>query len=331
MSKQARLAPLPFDEKEAFAIARRDVWSRVGTFCYPTHPKVAEDIMDFEVWADLPRLRVDPVSGAPAGAQYFRFKEIGHVRVKLVNGEIESSVSWRTARQSIRDHLEAVETSVEKALLSNAASRFSELAFAEHMHTPIIDMLSGIIVDGRVDPRQWEREPTEPEGGSRFADYVGMLEKADLVRREGDIIRPGNVLIGLQDQGGTPVELLRGSMSHFFQTGVGQIESIRKVIGPHLRLASHVYEYALEWGENESLTPKSLEAYMQDRYPREPRKLIQAARYLLQLARIKILRLTEIGGATVVSPEPDLFDSVSRSSGLLMPFRSALVGRSAAT
>ncbi len=325
MPRQERLAPLPFDEQEAFIIAQRDIWERVGTFCYPALPKTLGDTIDFQVWADIPRIKVDPVSGNPTGAQYLRFKELAHAVVRLSNGQIESSVSWRVARQSIRERLDAVETSVEKALLRSAASKFSELSFAEHMHTPIIDILSGLILDGRIKIADWQRYSGEDETQSRFLDYVAMLAAADLVKTEGDLIRPGNVLVGIQDQAGDPVEVLRGSMSHFFEDGVERIESIRKVVGPHLRIASRVYENALEWGEQAGLTPEYLEGYMHDRYPREPRRPLQVARYLIQLVRIHILRFREADGATTVIPEPDILTGVSTSAGLLAPFRSALV------
>lgn len=325
--KQDKLQPFSFSENEAFIRAQRDLWERVGSFCYPTRPKTTGDVIEFEVWADLPRVRLDPVSSKPTGALFYRFTDVGRVQVSAEKGSIRTSIGWREARKTIRERLETVEGSVEEAILRSGADKFSTLPFSEHMHTPLVDILSNLIYDERINTVAWTGNLPQDEDELKFTDYVDLLSRAELVRQEGTYLVPGNILLGLIEKNPEAPKLLRQALSHFFK--VQDIENARRVIGPQLKLASKIYEAALEWGPDAGYDPATLRTAFVQAYNGQTKKILQFPRYLLQLEQIGIVRTVEEHGARVVRVQPDLFEHVRQSEKTLQPFRKALVSKRA--
>jgi hypothetical protein len=300
----------------------------VGTFCYPTRPKSVKDTLEFEVWADLPRVKIDPVSGKPSGALFYRFKDVGRVLVSVENGAIRSSVGWRETRTIIREKLDKVEKSVEEAILRTGADQFSRLPFSEHMHTPLVDILSNLVYKERIDLSHWTQHLPLDEDELKFSDYVGLLEKADLVRTEAGTIVPGNVLLSLLEKTGNPPELVRHALSHFFK--VEDVDSARRVIGPQLRLASKIYEAALEWGPENGYDADTLQQVFVESYSNQRKKVLQFPRYLLQLEQIGLVHTVEERGARIVKVEAKTFRAIERNEDWLKPFRRAVVRETAA-
>lgn len=323
------VTPFPFDENEAFSLAQRELLEKVGSFCYPHNPRTLANLMEFEVNADIPQVHLNPVSGVPEKVLYYRFPRIGTVRVRLDRGTIETSTGWREAKRNIREGLEAVATSVEKAILEKGAARFSELPFAEHMHTPLVDILTYMAYYSRLDFDEWRRRLPQEAHELKFEEYVELLESVNLARREGPHLLPGNVMVGIMEQEDRAPDILRAALRHFFREGVENIESVRRVIGPQLRLASKIYEAALEWGPDVHLDPEVIRVAFQASYMSDARKELQYPRYLMQLERVDVIRVSATGGAQTIQVDPELFDDVKSTGELLEPFRRALVNQAA--
>jgi hypothetical protein len=319
------VVPFPFDENEAFALAQRDLWEKVGNFCYPDNPRTTENIMEFDVNADIPHVFVNPASGIPEKVKYLRFPRVGKVRVRLDRGTIEASTGWREARGKIREAIEAVETSVEKAVLQKGAARFSELPFAEHMHTPLVDILSHLVYYDRLETEHWKTNLRQEADELKFTDYVQLLESVDLVRTDGPHVLPGNILVGIMERCDNAPEMLRASLKHFFMRGVDNINSVRRVIGPQLRLSSKIYEAALEWGPDQGLDREAVRVAFQASYPSDSKKALQFPRYLMQLERVGVVTVATAGGGQRIHVEPTLYEEVAGTGTLLEPFRKALV------
>lgn len=325
MSDPLKLDSTPFSEAEAFAKAQRDVWARVGNFCYPVKPRTTDEITEFQIWADIPRIYTDPVNGLPRDVHFFRFKKVGYVRVSLRRGTIEATLNWMEARQRIREQMDDVETSVEKALLKTCAAKFSELPFAEHMHTPIVDILSTLIYDRQLDFSYWADRFPEDEEGVKLREYVSSLERAELVRVEGTHVYPGNFFLSLERRDLAPPQFLRAALSQYFESGINQIESIRRVIGPQLRIASKIYETGLEWGVDAGLTRDEITTFVrQQAYTGDRRKELQVPRYLIQLQQLDLVTVERKEGAEVFRGTPTIFDKVRGLERILAPFRRAL-------
>lgn len=327
MSRSRKIDIPPFTEGDAFRVAQRDIWSRVGSFCYPAFPKTAPEsaVTEFQVWADIPRIYSNPLTGQPEDTHFFRFKDIGKVQVSLYRGSLVASVTWMEAKRALRERMDEVDMSVEKALLKTSASAFSELPLAEHMHTPLLDILSALIFERQIDLAYWsERMPTDEEG-TKLSVYVSSLETAQLARKEGHHVYPGNVFLALQDRGLDPAQLLRASLRAFFESGIDQIESIRRVIGPQLRIASRVYEAGLEWGQDKGLTRDEITAFIsREAYPSDSRKELQVPRYIVQLEAIGLIRGVRSGGAETFQGMPGTYKEVLGLRRILAPFQRAL-------
>lgn len=322
---QKTVTPFPFDENEAFVLAQRDLWEKVGNFCYPNNPKTAGNVMEFEVNADIPQIMVNPVSGIPSKVMYFRFPKVGSVRVRLDRGTIEASTGWREAKQHIREAIEAVETSVEKAVLEKGAAKFSELPFAEHMHTPLVDILSHLVYYDRLEMEEWKNNLRQETDELKFSEYVQLLESVDLVRRDGPHLLPGNTLMGIMERSDHAPEMLRYALKHFFTRGVENIQSVRRVIGPQLRLSSKIYGAALEWGPEQGLDREAVRVAFQASYPSDAKKGLQFPRYLMQLERVGVIQVETKEGGQRIMVEPGLFAEVASTGSMLDPFRKALV------
>lgn len=330
MSASGKIDIPPFTEADAFRVAQKDIWARVGSFCYPARPRTDPQgaVTEFEVWADIPRIYSDPLTGVPVDTHYFRFKGIGRVQVSLYKGTPTASVTWMEARRALKERMEEVDISVEKALLKTSASAFSELPLAEHMHTPLLDILSALIFDRTIDLDYWSERMPPDEEETKLSVYVASLETAQLARREGHHVVPGNVFLALQERDLTSSELLRASLRAFFESGIDQIESIRRVIGPQLRIASRVYETGLEWGPDKGLTRREITAFVsREAYPNDTRKELQVPRYLVQLEDIGLVRQVASSGAEIFKGVPETYNNIRGLKRILLPFRRALSPR----
>jgi hypothetical protein len=116
------------------------------------------------------------------------------------------------------------------------------------MHTPLLDILSWLLVNDTINISV-DFEQINEEESKKYQQNIDILVKYGLAQVDGEIVTPGNYLIEIESRGKNYHEKLSKAISFFFEKGYEEIESINQVIGPYLTLLSICYERSFEYGK----------------------------------------------------------------------------------
>lgn len=266
----------------------------------------------------LPKVIFDEERQRPVDVKYMSSETIGHIRVDAVTGEVERP-HLNQIESNIRRERQVVEDAVQKALVRSSAAKFSKLPFPEHRYTPILDILSHIILEGPITEEQFEE--FNAVGEQKYRDYVEMLEDVDLVRSRENQIEADNVLIGLQANETAPPKLLNGALAHFFEAGADNIDTIREILGPHLILSSFYYQTSLVEGGDPEISEEAFEEVLERHYHGNDlvEKQFKLSRYLIQLEDVGLLESSTDIERPTWSGKPMVRENLLREDEMLSP------------
>lgn len=319
---QRTLCDMPVSEEDARKFAYDVIRSELGSIPYPGKPRLDEGIWVVPITARYPRVLSDVARDIPEKVRFMNFEDIGEIKIDANKGELIYRPKYYEISNTIKENLERVRTTVEMALVKVGANRFAKLPFPEHMHTPIVDILSWILINDKIDISE-DLSSIGIDDKEKYIQNIGLLETAGLVRRSGNLIIPDNNLVEIETTYQTFPEQISNSMSFFFEKGYAFIESVKQVLGPHLTITGFCYETALEHGSLVPISYGAIDRMIADVYRQEVKRF-KLPRYLIQLESVGLLEETTISGKTVWKGKEDIFDRIQGEEEILQPVRKFL-------
>lgn len=310
-------------EKEAREKAQETLAFEIGNLPRLGALEVTEMEYIFPLEIRLPRVIFDKEREEPVEVKFMSSESLGEIHVDAATGKVERPHIHEIESQ-IRRQRKQVEDAVQKALVRSSAKKFSRLPFPEHRYTPILDILSHLIIEGPITVQELDEMTAVDE--QKYRDYVDMLAKVDLVRWKDDRIEADNVLIGLQAEESDPPKLLNAAMAHFFEKGAEHIGTIREILGPHLLLSGHYYRRAIELDNMPRMKEREFDEVMSWNYSGNDRvqKRFKLSRYLIQLEDVELLESENGMGPRRWFGTNEVKDDVLRENELLEPISEVI-------
>jgi hypothetical protein len=321
---QNQLVDLPVDERSAEKIAYTWIRSTIGNIPHVGTPVKKGEIWNVPVHVNYPRIFKDITTERPQKLRFMSFKNIGEVKIDAIKGLIVDKPTFYQVQHKISENLTLVQKTVQKALVKVGANYFAELPFPSHMHTPLLDVLSWLLVNDRIDVSV-DFEQINEEERKKYQQNIDILMKYGLVEIEGNIITPGNYLIEIESRGKNYHERLSKALSFFFERGYEEIDSIYQVVGPYLTLSSICYERSFEYGGVLPQDYFEIESIFMETYRAEIKR-IKLPRYLVQLEAVNILESKTIGGKISWSANENLFNKMCLERDILEPIAGLIEG-----
>ncbi|UTF53267.1 hypothetical protein [Natronosalvus rutilus] len=271
----------------------------------------------------LPRVIFDQERDKPVDVKFMKAEPIGEIAVDAASGEVSRS-HLHEIESEIRRQKKKVEDTVQKALVRSSAKKFSQLPFPEHRYTPILDVLSHLIIEGPITAQELAEMSSVDE--QKYRDYVDILADVDLVRWENDQVEADNILIEILAQPHSPPEHLNAAMAHFFKKGAEHIGTIREILGPHLLLSGHYYYSALGQSEMPRMGEHEFDDVMKWNYSGNNRKQkrFKLPRYLIQLEDVGLLESKDGTGPRSWTGKDDVQRNLLRQDDLLAPITEVI-------
>lgn len=319
---QRILADMPVSEKDAHKFAYDIIRTELGSTPYPGKPELEDETWIVPIHVRYPRILSDEAGEAPEKARFMNFENVGVIKIDANKGSLVDRSSYYEVRSAIQEQLDRVRTTVEMALVKVGANKFAHLPFPEHMHTPIVDILSWVLINDKIDIFK-DLSLVSVVDKEKYLQHITVLESTGLVRKSGDLIIPDNSLVEIERRYKMLSEKISHAMAFFFEKGYTYIDSIKQVLGPHLTITGFCYEMALEYGEVRHLDYKSIERMVLQRYRQEVKR-IKLPRYLIQLESVGLLRETKVAGKSVWSGRKSIFEEIQGEEEILQPIRKFL-------
>ncbi len=311
---QQRLKDLPLTKRDAEQLAEEFVLEQIGST--PAIGAIRETdssfVIDIEV--SYPRVIMDEATGEPRKTRFIELGKIGELVIDKFKGQVIDRPRYYDVQNAIREKMNFISESVEKALVRVAADQFSLLPFAVHLHTPVIDVLSWLLLRGSLQLHDLDIVPAEP--AQKLISTLQPLEQVRLIDIRGETVVPGPILIGIEERFERTDKQLSAALAHYFREGYHFIDSIRQVLGPHLTLSSIMYERAVESEEPILLSLQQIEKDFNTFYRAE--RLLKLPRYLVQLEAIGVAEKEVRSGTTMWRGLPALYQNL-RNEELLEP------------
>jgi hypothetical protein len=307
-SVQSRIGDLPISKRDAENIVMDYVMENIGNIPHVGDIFEVGDNFVVPIEVAYPRIITDEITNEPKKARFMNIGVVGKFVINRNKGNILDKPRFYDVQGAIKEKLEFVRGQVEKALVKIGADKFSLLPFPTHMHTPITDILSWLLVKDKLKVDDLEYLGADIQ--NKYVANIEALEKLGLIECSIDTILPGNILIGIESEyrnQGMNIQLHK-ALAYFFREGFEFIDSIRQVLGPHLTLSSIFYERSMESDELISLTFESIERDFFEYYKGEKR--IKVPRYLIQLEGINLIEQRIEGGNVVWSGKEDIFNAL---------------------
>jgi len=319
---QRLLCDIPVSEKDAKKFAYDIIREELGSIPYPDKPKLKEGVWIVPITARYPRVLSDEIREVPEKVRFMNFENVGEIRIDANKGELLFRPGYYEVSNAIKENLEKVRTTVEMALVKVGANRFAQLPFPEHIHTPIVDILSWILINDNLDMSQ-DLSLIGVDNRDKYLQNINLLESVGLLRKSGNLIIPDNNLVEIETKYKNLTEKISNSIAFFFEKGYTQIESIKQVLGPHLTITAFCYERALEYGDLLSINYETIDRMMLGLYRQEVKR-IKLPRYLIQLESIGLLEETTISGKVLWRGKEEIFRRMQSEEEILQPIRNFL-------
>lgn len=297
-------------EHEARQKAEIERREKLGNIPRLGEGSVEEDEYVYPIITRYPQVVLDEEGEEVIDVRYLSERNVGEIRVNN-EGEIDHRPDVWDVRRKIEAQKQHMEDAVQKALVSSTAQRFSQIPFAEMQYTPLLDILSKLIVEGRI--LQVDLDQLNIKDQERYRKYAEKLEEVGLVQLDEDELRPGDILIGITTRDSfeeetearverqSDPEMLNAALAHFFEAGADDIDSIREILGPHLHLSGHYYSRAIQIPEMPKIRESELRDALRSEYTpqKAEERIFKMPRYLIQLEEIGMLESTRAAGERV--------------------------------
>lgn len=320
---QRILADMPVSEKDARKFAYDIIRSELGSTPYPGKPRLEDRTWIVPIHVKYPRILSDEAGEIPEKARFMNFENVGVIKIDASKGNMVDRSSYYEVRSAIREQLDQVRTTVEMALVKVGANRFAHLPFPEHMHTPIVDILSWVLINDKIDVSE-DLSQVSVVDREKYLQHIEVLGSTGLVRKSGNLIIPDNSLLEIERRYKTLSEKISHAIAFFFEKGYTFINSIKQVLGPHLTITGFCYEMALEYGEVRHIDYMSIERMVLQKYGQEVKR-IKLPRYLIQLESVGLLKEAKVAGKSVWSGKRSIFEEIQGEEEILQPIRKFLL------
>jgi len=308
---------MPLSERDAKKYAYNIIRSEIGSIPYPGKPQLEDGFWIVPIMARYPRVLSDMIREVPKKVRFMNFENVGEIRIDANKGELLYRPRYYDVSNAIKEKLDTVKTTVEMALVKVGANRFAKLPFPEHMHTPIVDILSWILINDKMDVSE-DLSLIGIVDRDKYIQNIHLLESMGLIRKSGDIILPANNLVEIDTKYKTFPEKISGSIAFFFEKGYTFIESIKQVLGPHLTITGFCYEKSLEYGDTTPINYETIDRMIVDIYRQEVKRF-KLPRYLIQLESVGLLEESTISGKIVWKGKEDIFKRIQGEEEILQP------------
>lgn len=284
-------------EREARQKAEETLAFDIGNLPHLGEVQTEEEEFVFPLEIRYPRVIFDEEGEEPIEVKFMSLENLGEIRVDAETGEVERP-HLPDIEAKIRNRKREIENAVQRALVRAEAQKFSQLPFPEHRYTPILDILSHLLVEGPIESD--ELEEIGAVGEEKYREYAGLLSDVGLVRWENDSIEGDDYLIELKTRGLSLPEQLNAAMAHFFEHGAERIEAIREILGPHLILSGYYYRRAIELANLPKVDEDEFDEVLDYNYYGKDRreKRFKLSRYLIQLEQVGLLESQNGTGPT---------------------------------
>jgi hypothetical protein len=320
---QEPLYNLPLNEKDALRKAHMIIREYFGTIPSPGKPIFQDKIWKIPINVRYPRV-LYKIDNLPKKVRFMNFGKVGEISMNSETGELIDKPWFYDVQNEIRKNLDNVSIAVEQALVKSEANLFSKIPFPSHMKTPILDILSWMILRDRMDLTTLEFESFDEDTRQKYLRNISELEETGLLHISENIVEPGPILIEIEARRDIPESKKLGSaLAVFFERGYGFIESVRQVLGPHLIICSFCYQISLEQDEVVPLSYETINSIYSGFYPYETQK-IKLPRYLLQLEQVELLGCDTISGNQVWMSKEPILTRIKQEEEILEPLFNVL-------
>lgn len=314
-------ADTPLEREAARDRAMRWIRMKLGQSPYVSSLESDDDVWRVSVSVRHPKVMFNEATGTPRHPVFYQFNDIAELQINRLTGEIEEAPDFYTVQGRIQEGIEEIHTSVERALTKAAAGPFSRLPFGEHFHTPLLDIFSWLLFNEYLDlsPDSLDDLFEEPSKAER---YIELLADLDLVRYQTEeTVEPDNDLVEIfGSSSAADHEKVQKALSVFFARGFEDVDSVRQVLGPYLRLSRIIFEDSLELGEVTPVPYGAVHARMTSDYQGKKKKF-KIPRYLVQMEEIGIIEVTSSADQKAFRPAEKWFKAVSEEQTLLDPLK----------
>jgi len=303
-------------EKRAFEF----IQSRYGNIPYPGKPVPEGKIWNIPIYVRYPRILFDEQKKVPRKVRFLKQKKVGEIHISLENGKLLKYPRYYDLKSRLTSYLENIRITVEKALVKVGAENFSKLPFPVHRHTPIVDILSWLLVEDRFDLNV-DMENLSEIDKEKYLRHIDALYRVGLIDIENNIVFPGNYLIEIESSGGNLSDKLSNALTVFFSRGYELIDSVRAVLGSHLIICGILYEASLQYDETVILSTNSVEQAFFDlpEYRIEKTRRLKIPRYLAQLESVKLIEDDTLDGNIVWYANKEILKNLASEEELIYP------------
>lgn len=308
----------PIDEERARVRAQKELAHEIGNLPYLEEVEYDGSEYIFPLYIRLPRVIFDQDRNKPTGVKFMSSRQIGEIRVDAESGEL-TRTRLHDMKSNIRKQKKVIEDSVQKALVRSSARRFSKLPFPELRYTPILDILSHLLLEGSLSEDELENLSSQYE--QNYRDYIDTLIDAGLARTVNNHLEADDILIEICAQEERPPSQLNAAMAHFFEDRADDIMAIRQILGPYLTIAGYYYLQVLESGSMPAIAEEEFSDQLDKVYrgsDRE-RKKFKMAHYLIQLEDVGLLESNTDAGPRTWTGNEDVWEGILRQQDLLEP------------
>ena len=325
--QQIRIADYSLRKEDIVKIAHEFIREKYGNLPSLGAPSLAEDKWIIPINFKYPRILFDEYSKRPKKVRYMRFDNLGEITIDANKGVIIDKPRYYDLRNDICKNLDMIQMNVQKALVKVGANMFSHLPFSEHMHTPIQDIISYLLIHDTLNIRN-EIDQLTGQEKEKYLKNIDLLTDTGLVRRNEDLLIPDNALIEIEQSEDDISKKLSKALAYFFAQGYENINSIQQVLGPYLLISGYIYEQSVEYDDFISVPYSEIQLIFQ-RFYGQLIKYFKIPRYLIQLIDVGLIDKKIVNGEYNWLPKESILSMVKDEDELLSPIRNMFVEKAA--
>jgi hypothetical protein len=323
MSPDGRIIVSPLQEEEAFFIAQMYIREQYGTIPSAGTPVINEGIFKVPIEVKYPRVLMDKTTNRPRKVRYMNFENIGEIIIDAYTGDILGKPWYREVKSRIQSNLNYIQDNVQMALIKSAANKFSKLAFSEHMYSPIIDIISNLLLNDEMDITN-EIGAISEKDRERYLKIISSLSEVGLIEQVGNKLKPNNILIGFEMASNDLHEQLSNALAHYLEKEYTDIPNIHQVVGGHLTIAGYIYQQSIEYDDITPINYDEIQRKVRSVY-RQEIKQVKIPRYLIQLNHVDLIDVLNTHGEDFYQPTEAIFEKVNAQEQLISPVRNMFI------
>jgi hypothetical protein len=316
------------DVNEARRLAMEAVRFELGTYLRLDDGEFDENELKytFSIILRSPKLILDEDKKNAVDLRFLDRIEVGKVTVDAQTMDVDYPTP-RQIKRELEKYEDELNAAIQKALVRASGSNLSHLPFPENQYAPLQDMLSEVILNGKIATDDIEMMDSY-EDGEKYMKYIDSLVELDLLKRGDDVFRSGDVLNTIQNKGKfegheleTHQDELNAALGRYFEHNVGEFEMIKRTLGPYLAIAGFYYRRALELDELPVIKEQELRDGIKTEYSGRERqkKLFKMSRYLVQLEDVGVLKSVYQGGERYWAGDDNTFKRLRDTAEQLGP------------